>query len=279
MPIKHASKQAVCRLVFRTKQLVHRVRWSGDLSTLLGFYRARPGVRTIRARYNGQRYTLLVRGGTLDAAIFEQVLCEGSEYRLPVKTEPEVIFDVGANIGAAAVYFAARYPNARIYCFEPLPENVELLRRNVAPFGDRVTVVPMGLGEQAGSFPYQMSDDPMNFGGGTFYQIGCRAGETIDLPVTTLSAFCREHHIDRIDVMKIDTEGAERSVLAGAPPELLAEIDVVLGELHGVDDWRVFEMLGSTHDLAYEKPLGRSCYPFWAVRKPDAGRQALKSAA
>ncbi len=71
-------------------------------------------------------YTLHVRGGTLDAAIFEQILCDGSEYRLPGEIEPEIIFDIGANIGASAVYFAARYPEVKVYCFEPLPEDVDV---------------------------------------------------------------------------------------------------------------------------------------------------------
>lgn len=279
MPIKSTVKRAVGRFAFRAQQFAHRAKWSADPGTLSGFYRSRSGVRRIRARFRGQVHTLYVRGGTLDAAIFEQVLCEGSEYLLPGDAEPAVIFDIGANIGAAAVYFAARYPRARVYCFEPLPENVELLRRNVAPFGDRVSVVPMGLGETPGSFEYQRSDDPANFGGGTFHNVGCAPGSTIHLPVTTLSTFCLNNRIDRINVIKIDTEGAERSVLAGMPADLLANVQIILGELHGVDDLQVFQMLDRTHDLSYEKPLGQTCYPFWAVKKAESQGAAQRRAA
>ena len=280
MPITTRLKSSLSRSVFRAKQLVHRAKWSADQGTLLQFYRNTPGERQVHARFNGQRYTLHVRGGTLDAAIFEQILCDGSEYRLPVDTQPSVIFDIGANIGASAVYFAARYPQARVYCFEPLPQNIELLRKNVAAFGDRVTVVPMGLGESPGSFEYRKSDDPANFGGGTFHNVGCDAeSDTIQLPVTTLTVFCKEYQIDRVDVMKIDTEGAECSVLKGAPTALLANVHVLLGELHSVDDWEVFQMLTPTHELSYEKPVGRSCYPFWAVKKAQAGSAVLRLAA
>lgn len=279
MPIKPTVIRAVGRLAFRAQQLAHRAKWSADLGTLSVFYRSKPGVRRVRARFRGEVHTLFVRGGTLDAAIFEQVLCEGSEYLLPGDSQPAVIFDIGANIGAAAVYFAARYPQARVYCFEPLPENVELLRRNVAPFGDRVTVVPVGLGETPGSFEYRRSDDPLNFGGGTFHNVGCADGNTIHLPVTTLTTFCRDNRIDRIDVLKIDTEGAERSVLAGMPADLLAKVRVILGELHGVDDLQVFQMLDRTHELSYEKPVGRTCYPFWAVKKTESQSTELRRAA
>lgn len=279
MPIISTVKRAFGQLTFRAQQFAHRAKWSANLFTLSGFYRSGSGVRRIRARFRGKVHTIFVRGGTLDTAIFEQVLCEGSEYLIPGDSEPTVIFDIGANIGAAAVYFAARYPQARVYCFEPLPENVELLRRNVAPFGDRVTVVPMGLGESPGSFEYRRSDDPTNFGGGTFHNVGCAPGETIQLPVTTLTAFCRDNRIGRIDVMKIDTEGAEQSVLAGMPADLLANVKVVLGELHGVEDLQVFQMLDQTHELSYEKPIGRTCYPFWAVRKTQAGIMTRRVAA
>ncbi len=280
MPITTHLKSSLNRSVFRAKQFVHRAKWSADLSTLLQFYRTRSGIRKIHARFNGQTYTLHVRGGTLDAAIFEQILCEGSEYRLPVEVQPKVIFDIGANIGASAVYFAARYPDARIYCFEPLPQNIELLRKNVAPFGDRVTVVPMGLGKNEGSFDYHPSDDPANFGGGTFHDVGCDDSECVKLPVTTLTKYCRENRIDQIDVMKIDTEGAEWSVIAGMPGDLLAGLEVLLGELHSVDDWRVFEALTPTHTLSYEKPVGCACYPFWAFgREHKNGSIALRQAA
>lgn len=279
MPITNRLKSTLSRSVFRAKQFAHRAKWSGNLKTLLQFYRTQSGPRSIRARFNGQTYTLHVRGGTLDAAIFEQILCEGSEYRLPIEAQPGVIFDIGANIGASAIYFAARYPEAKIYCFEPLPQNIALLKKNVAVFGDRVTVVPMGLGEREGSFDYHPSDDPANFGGGTFHEVGCDDSTCIKLPVTTLTKFCRDEGIYLIDVMKIDTEGAEWSVLSGMPYELLADVQVLLGELHSVDDWRVFQALTATHELSYEKPVGQACYPFWAVKKASAAHLTLRRAA
>jgi FkbM family methyltransferase len=177
------------------------------------------------------------------------------------------------------VYFAARYPDARVYCFEPLPENIELLRKNVAVFGERVTVVPYGLGESEGSFEYHRSDDPANFGGGTFHDVGCDGSACVRLPVTTLTKFCRDHQIQQIDVMKIDTEGAEWSVLSGMPVDMLGRVGVVLGELHSVDDWRVLRALTNTHDLSYEKPIGQTCYPFWAVKKADTASEMLRQAA
>jgi FkbM family methyltransferase len=255
------------RAAFHARQLLHRLRWTADWASLWRCYRSVPGVQRLRVRFGGRVYPLHVRGGTLDLAIAQQIFCKDSEYRLPVDVSPRVIFDIGANIGAAALYFAARYPEAQIHCFEPLPDNLELLERNLAPFGSRVRIIPKGLGEREGVFSYCFSDDPRNFGGGTFQQVGCDPRRRIELPVTTLAAYCQAEGIDRIDVMKLDVEGAEYAVLRGVPADLRASIGVIVGELHGVEDWALCQLLSPTHELTLSKRLGRSCYPFTAVRR------------
>jgi FkbM family methyltransferase len=76
-----------------------------------------------------------------------------------VNTAPEFIIDAGANIGLASVYFASRFPNARILAIEPERKNFEILVKNVerypnvqpilgALWGERaeVEVVDRGLG-------------------------------------------------------------------------------------------------------------------------------------
>lgn len=45
-----------------------------------------------------------------------------------------VIIDAGAHIGLASLWFATRFPRARIFAVEPAPENLEILRRNASPY-------------------------------------------------------------------------------------------------------------------------------------------------
>lgn len=269
--LRHAIDQA--------RLFAHRARWAGDVRTLRRLYRPQPGLQRITARVAGVKQPFWVRGGTMDATIAELVLCDASEYRVPVDIEPEVICDVGANIGATSVYFALRYPNARIVCFEPLPENLDVLHRNLAPFADRVTIVPAGLGARPGTFTYHYSDDPANLGGGTFCGIGCDAMRSVKLPVTTLADALRACGVDKIDLLKLDAEGAEHGILLGTRRDVLANVEVVIGELHGVNDWEVCELLSGTHQLSMNKALGRSCFPFVAVRKSAATTVALRRAA
>lgn len=249
------------------RRFVDRARWAGDLRTLRHFYRTTEGLQRLSVRFGGGRVPFWVRGGTLDAQIASRIIRDDSEYRLPIDCEPSVIFDVGANIGAASVYFALRYPEARIFAFEPLPENLDVLHRNLEPFGERVTIVPMGLGNRSGTFTYRYSGDSLNPGGGAFRGVGCDADRSVRLPVTTIADVCRTSDIDHVDVLKLDAQGAEHAVLQGMSRAMLARVEVVIGELHGVEDWALCQLLDRSHRIGLHKRLDRARCPFVATRR------------
>jgi len=250
-----------------------------DPITLYKLRRPTSGRHTLRVRFRGHRMSIQVRGGTMDVELARLILCEDSEYRVPAPITPRVIFDIGANIGMTALYLACVYPDAHIYCFEPLPDNLELLRTNVANFAGRITVVPKGLGEAEAVLPYFPSNDPRNFGGGGFRDAGCDTDHAIDLPVTTVAEVCNELGIDRVDLFKIDTEGAELGVLLGTPPRLIAQASALIGELHGVGDLQFLQRLAPTHDLGVTKAHDRRCYPFVAIARRHTAAGALCASA
>ena len=47
-------------------------------------------------------------------------------------TKPKIIFDIGANIGAASFFFAEHYPESKIYSFEPARDVLPILRKNLS---------------------------------------------------------------------------------------------------------------------------------------------------
>jgi FkbM family methyltransferase len=128
-----------------------------------------------------------------------------------------LLFDVGANTGQTRDWFRFYLPKATIYCFEPVRSTFEQLKANAD--GDPLCMpVNEALGDEAGTktirlFEGDMTvlnslrDDVMN------HVAGARE-ETIT--VNTLDAFCKAQHIDKIDLLKIDTEGYEINVLKGA---------------------------------------------------------------
>jgi FkbM family methyltransferase len=247
-------------------------RMAGDLHTFRALraprFEAPAGEQTERlsVRIRGTRVQVRIRPGTFDLSLVKAILCEGSEYELPIALQPRVIVDAGANIGVTALYFAAVFPEARIFCFEPLPANLALLRENTAPFGDRIVVIPKGLSDRTAVLDFHPSPNAHDFSAGGFGAWG-QTNSTQHLEVTTLDEAMREYGIPGIDVLKLDIEGSEGPALRGTSPEVLEKLDVIVGELHDVEDWAVIQHLSRTHRVGYRKVYWNTCTSSVAVNR------------
>jgi FkbM family methyltransferase len=148
----------------------------------------------------------------------------GCEYRHRSFPEPGVIIDVGANIGMAAVWFRQFNPGRQIFCFEPLPENTHLLRMNCP----EAEIISAAAGATPGEVRLNVDDSGMMAS-----SIPSRWESRVrSFTVTPLDAFARERQIGSVSVLKIDAEGMELDVLAGAAELLLRTCRVIL-ETHG----------------------------------------------
>jgi FkbM family methyltransferase len=224
------------------------------------------GMVELSVRLLDRTLRVWTRPNTIDADLVSMILCEDSEYRLPAQVRPDVIFDIGANIGVTALYFATLFPEAAIYCFEPLPENVAVLKRNAAANSDRIRVLPCGLSSESGTFDYFMSADARNFGGGGFDK-GGRDRKHLRLPVRAVGEVLAELGVDSVDLFKIDTEGSELPILGAIPEAMRKNAQAFIGELHGRGDWEFCQLLAPTHRLRVNKPLHSGCFPFLAMRR------------
>ncbi len=144
--------------------------------------------------------------------------------RLDYGTEaPALVVDVGANIGLAALFWLTRRPDCRVWCYEPNPENVPRLRRNLSGYEKRYELVEAAIGPRAtrarftfdGSGRYGRLSDELNL------------GAEVDVPVLTLGdELARVQRCEgrAVELVKIDTEGSEPELLtslgAGAPTVL-----------------------------------------------------------
>ena len=131
----------------------------------------------------------------------------------------QVCFDVGANIGQTTLRLLKEFPGATVYSFEPHPKTFAALKKNVE---NSASCKPfdLALGSTAGDvdlFEYDESqvnslvqDAP--------YAVHRRSqpGRRIAVRSTTIDEFCSEQKFERIDILKIDTEGFEFEVLKGA---------------------------------------------------------------
>jgi FkbM family methyltransferase len=200
------------------------------------------------------RYGRLHVADAADLAAVEEVLLE-REYDVPGLERAEVIVDLGSHIGTSIAFFHARYPEARIYGFEPDPATFAKLEANVAGL-DRVTVQQAAVGDAAGesvlyASPYSLASS-----------LVASDGDRRPMPVRTVTVDALG--LDRIDLLKVDVEGAERHVLAGAD---LDRVGAVVGELHPrlADPYAVLALLGD-FDVQVTK-ASASSWRFAAVRR------------
>ena len=212
---------------------------------------------------------LRIRTGTSDALLLREAVLSGfefREYRFPLALQPRTILDIGANTGIVSLTLNRKYSGARIIAFEPLPENFALLEYNLRNL-DNVLAVPVGLGRETGELEYYASDDANNWGGGTFHPSSpqmdqARGKLQILSPVDAL----RKFDIRDVDLIKIDTEGAEYDILTSFPEHVISRVSVIVGELHSVKDEETLAFLSQWFDVQHMPPKGRMSL-FTAINK------------
>jgi len=134
-----------------------------------------------------------------------------------------VIIDAGANIGEITLVAAKRIGAAgRVIAFEPIDAIAQILEENIRNNAiETVTVVRSGLAETCGSAEIFASCG-QSYTGKEHHGLGSLYGGVNDGPaiqairLTTLDAYFQEHPIHRLDLIKIDIEGAELPCLRGA---------------------------------------------------------------
>jgi hypothetical protein len=79
------------------------------------------------------------------------------EYEVPYRATRPVILDIWANIGSFAAWALERWPGCHVHCYEPLPDNFALLKKNLAPVeGKSVSLYNFAVGNPASSRPQQL---------------------------------------------------------------------------------------------------------------------------
>lgn len=140
---------------------------------------------------------------------------------LPYIGDRAVCIDVGANIGLYSLALSALAPGGRIYAFEPSHDAFGHLQKNLAQNGaDNVKASQLALGDSTGKVRFH--EIPFFTAGSFTVDESCFLtsevlGSTyVETPCTTLDEFASGEGIDHLDLVKIDVEGGEMSVIEGA---------------------------------------------------------------
>ena len=199
-------------LHFRSAMLARRVGWHDGVS--------------LRLHPANLLYPIELRINSTDADVYRQVLIE-EEYAPVVDGHVKTIVDCGANVGYTSAYFLSRCPDAQVVAIEPFPENAELCRRNLAPYGRRATVIEAAVWSHSGRLV-------LDHAGGNEWGVRVRAaqaGETGGIEAIDLPSLGLNH----IDLLKIDIEGSEANLFADGTDRWLPNVSSIAIELHGDD--------------------------------------------
>lgn len=173
------------------------------------------------------------RPDTDDAAIIEEVVLSDSYHLRGLDLSPEqtndgdrvrLVLDIGSNIGAFALTCVRM--GARVIAVEPDRENVELLTRNVMEnrVAHKVDIMPIAVGATRGSAF-------MHGGAGTAHTEHNEPDGGREVEQVTLADLLEPH--TKVDLLKLDVEGAEHGIITACGHDQLAKVDRLVMELHG----------------------------------------------
>ena len=173
----------------------------------------------------------------------------------------DCVFDVGANIGMFALFAHQMCSNVDLYAFEPLPPTFDKCRANMALYGLNARLFDCGLSDStktvtgtfyrhrsamSGVYADRAADEAVTRAAVENQQqmLAEHADELIERRLESETFPCRlrplsdviaEHHVERIDLLKIDVEKSELDVLNGIDDADWARIHQIVIEVHDIE--------------------------------------------
>lgn len=164
-----------------------------------------------------------------------------------------ILFDIGACEGESSIRYARLFPNAKIYTFEPLPSNFELVKKNIEEYkANTINPFQLCLSNTIGETTFYVSsgkpenanDNNWDYGNKSSSMLApaktkevhswLKFENTITVQTSTLKQFCNDNKIKSIDFIHMDVQGAELMVLQGTQ-ELIQHINMIWLEVEAVE--------------------------------------------
>jgi FkbM family methyltransferase len=184
----------------------------------------------------GNGVVIEVPKGTI-MAIFKEIFMEDlyDIAFLKAHLQPRaVIVDVGANLGFFALFMASQLPDARIFAYEPLPTNFKHLQRHFRLNNGKALVAEnKAVAGEKGSLDLYYNPDvsytPLASLRTDFEDTNT---SRVTVEAVSLPDIFASNRLDRIDLLKLDCEGAEYDILYRCPDSLLQKVRLMAMETH-----------------------------------------------
>lgn len=232
---------------------IRSVGWRGTCTRAAYEARRELGMRlpaTLRIKPRNARYPVVARlGRSSDMEVFGQIF-ECDEYGcLRSIPQPRWILDLGANVGYSSAYFLSCFRAAHVIAVEPDPDNCEICRGNLAPYGKRARVVAGAAWSTRTRLALQRGT--YRDGREWATQVAAAAGGEGQVEGYDIPSLLEMTGGEPIDLLKIDIERSELEIFGENCQAWLPAVRNICIELHGEDCERVF--LLALQDFAYER--------------------------
>ncbi|KNB50868.1 FkbM family methyltransferase [Streptomyces caatingaensis] len=212
--------------------------------------------------------------------LYREIFVERCYARNGITLRPgDTVFDVGANIGLATLFFHTECPGVRVHAFEPGPGPYAALQANVAAHGIDAVTTRCAVSDRSGTaelayYPHftamsglhpspeeeeALVRSVMVNSGYPAEDIDAMVAEkwatgvpeTVEVPVHTLSEVIAERNVSSIGLLKVDVQKSELEVFRGLSEDDWPKVRQCVAEVHDVDgSLQAVLSLLSSHGLA-----------------------------
>ncbi|MEM3373006.1 MAG: FkbM family methyltransferase [Candidatus Anstonellales archaeon] len=226
-----------------SKLILNLKNWYLFIANYLGLVKSKTLIYETR---NGIK--IKVRTNSYDSRVVSEIIC----YRIYQKDGFEikdnyVIVDIGANIGCYALFAAFSADNVKVFCFEPNEENYNLLMENIAMNGLKGKIIPYKYAVAGQNKKVELLVSKSQFNTKHYESISMYEGIIKNIPDTheilkeevdaiSLEKVFKLCQIDKIDLLKLDCEGAEYEIILSSSSDTLRKISKIVLEYHRFDN-------------------------------------------
>lgn len=205
-----------------------------------------------------------------DAFIFSEVFIQGC-YDVELPIEPKTILDLGGNIGLSALYFSKKYPHSSIATVEPMPDNLEILNKNITTNSGKIKIFPVAVSTQDGVADVCVAeldyDHHIAFEGDSI-----PADQLVQVKAMSMKSIVDSLGWDKIDLLKMDIEGYEK-VLLSNNADWLWRVNALCIEIHGDYSQSDLNTLANLYDFSQPKEIPGGLWLL--VRNPENRRRIV----
>ncbi len=185
-----------------------------------------PREKIVKIKIPNIKRCLQLRAQTSDIPTFLQIF-KDKDYDILMNINPKLIIDGGANVGYASVFFANKFPKAKIIAVEPEESNFQILKENTASY-QNIELIKSGIWNK--DTYLKVKDIGLGRWGMTVEEVNSK--EPGSFKAVTIGQLLKCSGNKEIDILKLDIEGAEKEVFLDTYEEWLSKVNLLIIELH-----------------------------------------------